>query len=162
MSDVTRHARISDDGQYRYMLAHVWDLNTLPICWIMLNPSTADAKQDDATIRTVTWWTRKFGAGGFVVVNLFALRSTDPKGLFAAADPVGPDNAGWIQRAVELCPRILCAWGASPKPEGGLLPALQILWYAQGKKIYCLGKTKDGHPRHPLYVKRNTVPEPFL
>lgn len=163
MNDVTRHAWLSDDGLYRYMLLHVWDRYTFPICWIMLNPSTADAKQDDATIRCVTFWSRKLGAGAFMVVNLFALRSTDPKALFGALDPIGPRNHEFVRAALNTCPMVVCAWGATSVPEVGAAESvLEQLRADQGTVVLCLGKTKDGRPRHPLYVKRSTVPEPFL
>ena len=85
-------AAFSPDRRYRYTLRRQWD-DALPYClFVMLNPSTADATQDDPTIRRCIGFTKAWGFGGLLVGNLFALRSTDPAALYHADDPVGPEN----------------------------------------------------------------------
>jgi hypothetical protein len=119
----------------------------------MLNPSTADAETDDPTIRRCISFAKREGAGGIIVANLYAYRATDPASLWAREDPYGPQNdaaligvAKWA--AVAGVP-LVCAWGT----HGGRNNRPIVLMQQVGAKLVCLGKTKDGHPRHPLYVR---------
>jgi hypothetical protein len=128
----------------------------------MLNPSTADAEQDDPTIRRCVGFSRSWGAGALVVVNLFALRSTDPAALLTHPEPVGADNDEHL-RDVALDAwrdggRLVCAWGAhlAAPPR-----ALEVHERVRDMDPLCLGTTKSGAPRHPLYVKATTVPTPW-
>lgn len=135
------------DGEYRYWLTRQWG-DGPKACWIMLNPSTADAEQDDPTIRRCISFSKRWGCGSLVVVNLFARRCTRPVHLKDPGDPVGPENRRVIADAMTDAGVVVAAWGAHPmaqEPAGGLL--------ASSRPLYCLGKTKDGAPRHPLYVK---------
>jgi len=123
------------------------------LLWIMLNPSTADETQDDPTIRRVRAFTRRLGFGQFTVVNLYALRSTAPRGLWVADDPVGPQNDETIAEeafvaVVDDVP-IVAAWGASARPER-VAQVLAIPHVAP--RLHCLGVTAHGAPRHPLYL----------
>lgn len=145
-----RDALISPDGLYRYWLTREWG-NAPGICWVMLNPSTADADVDDPTIRRCISFSKREGFGWLVVVNLYAYRATDPAVLRTVADPIGPDNNGHIETAIEGTVTTVAAWGAHEPP-----PWSQI---RQGYPMDCLGTTKAGHPRHPLYVKGDT---PFV
>jgi hypothetical protein len=149
-------ASISACGQYRYDLERRWDPTQKPQVFIMLNPSTADASVDDPTIRRCMAFAKREGAGGIYVANLFALRATDPRELLSADDPIGAENVRAIGDALLIAaiykrPAIV-AWGAHQfaKQHGLDLPrrARDI-----GAKLVCLGTTKDGSPRHPLYVK---------
>jgi len=151
-------AIISDCGQYRYRLWRMWDHSSdaLPIC--MLNPSTADASVDDPTIRRCMSFARREGFGGIVVVNLFALRATDPKALKHHPFPVGSDNRWHLEQVAWWCRNydmpILCAWGAGRD-------ARHALDAFAGVELVCLARTTDGSPRHPLYVRANQPLEPF-
>jgi hypothetical protein len=80
----------------------------------MLNPSTADASQDDPTIRRCIGFARQWGCGRLVVLNLFAFRATDPADLKRAADPVGPENRAWFDRTLVddlVGGPVVCGWG---------------------------------------------------
>lgn len=150
-----RDAMISPCGQYRYSLVRQWDKSKPYLPFVMLNPSTADAAQDDPTIRRCMSFAKREGAGGIVVVNLYALRSTDPKRLREVDDPVGPLNGRVIYdvatTAAEAGMPIVCAWGVNDVTQaagGALVQAREA-----GAKVMCLGKTTAGHPRHPLYIK---------
>jgi hypothetical protein len=155
---VVSSAVISDCGRYRYSLLRVW--SELPrVCWIMLNPSTADAHIDDPTIRRCMGFSRAWGAGGIVVVNLFALRATDPDELLSyirGADPLSAFNDRNIGQCADQR-RIIAAWGShqSIKKSGRDHAVMKLL---AGKTIECLGVTKDGYPRHPLYVAGKVAP----
>lgn len=152
IEQIRRHAEISDCGLYRYMLRRVWDPELGLVHWIMLNPSTADASFDDPTIRRCMAFARAWGYGGIYVSNLFAYRTTDPSLLPLLNEAcVGPDNDKWIELGV-CWPLIVCAWGANPRAAVRAKHVVKMLRDA-GADPRCLGTTKDGHPRHPLYVK---------
>jgi hypothetical protein len=160
--DDSRTAILSLCGTYRYLLTRTWDANRSPACWVMLNPSTADATQDDPTIRRCVGFARDWGCGGIVVVNLFAFRATDPAALRTAPDPIGPDNDNHIRRAVTIGgATVVCAWGA----HGTLLGrgrSVADLIRSLGVVPQCLGTTRDGQPRHPLYVPSARALEAYL
>lgn len=147
-----RGATISDCGTYRYDLTRRWG-DGPQACFIMLNPSTADASQDDPTIRRCIGFAKSWGCGSLVVVNLWALRSTDPKALLTHPDPRGPLNYAIVEQHVRTSWPVVAAWGAF-KARRGLYP-IDVEYVAArcGVTLQCLGTTKDGHPRHPLYVK---------
>jgi hypothetical protein len=157
-----RTARISEDGVYRYELGRWWAHGVAPIdTWIMLNPSTADAAVDDPTIRRCMAFSRRWGAGGIRVVNLFALRATDPNTLRRRPDPIGPDNDAAIARSVELTraggARVLAAWGSHVMSVHRARHVRDLV----GDPLLCLGTTRGNHPRHPLYVRGDTEPVPW-
>ncbi|HEV8470576.1 MAG TPA: DUF1643 domain-containing protein [Candidatus Limnocylindria bacterium] len=116
----------------------------------MLNPSTADARRDDPTIRRCIGFARGWGFGGVEVVNLFAYRTTDWRELVRVCDPVGPDNSRHLWRAIARAGLVVLAWGAHASSSRLLsLP-----------RARCLGLTRAGEPRHPLYLRRDVRPVP--
>lgn len=162
---VRKSARLSGCGAYRFCLSRVWDDRAAPVCWVMLNPSTADAEFDDPTIRRCIAFARQWGAGAIQVVNLFALRSTNPAHLKTHADPVGPGNddeilwnAAGVHGTRPLA--VVAAWGVhgSYRDRGDEVAAMLD---AAGVELSCLGVTRAGHPRHPLYVSGATPLRPF-
>ena len=157
MSDLflERDAVISDCGRYRYLLRRSWDHAKPRLLWVMLNPSTADAEVDDATIRSCTRLCRSWGYGSFEVVNLFGYRATDPAELAKAADPVGPRNDIVAEAAIERCDVAVCAWGAHPMARTRARDMASLIRSAR-PAAYCLGTTKAGAPKHPLYIKTGT------
>jgi len=150
-------AVISPCGQYRYHLWRIWNEDLPTMVWVMLNPSTADATEDDPTIRRCIGFAKREGCGSISVKNVFALRSTDPSALAKHADPIGPDNYNWLihSRGVSLLTISVAGWGAR-RPEKRLATG-----YKQAEAAmricdaYCFGKTKGGDPRHPLYLPKN-------
>lgn len=151
-------AVISECEKYRYVLTRKipqavrW---VKPCLFIMLNPSTADAELDDPTIRRCMGFAKEWLCTELTVVNIFALRATDPKELYQAADPIGPENDKHLWEQIDkhsVGGVIVAAWGAHKIAE------------ERGNKIaeiglQCLGKTKNGSPRHPLYLKRDAALE---
>lgn len=159
MSDVRtqgERAVISECGTYRYRLSRMtasplrW---VKRVCWVMLNPSTADEVNDDPTIRRVLGFSESWGCTHIDVVNLYALRATNPKELFAHLDPVGPENDEWIKEAAAGAELIVAAWGAHKMASGD---RVQKVWNCAGRNLWCLGVTKSGAPRHPLYLPATT------
>jgi len=140
-------AQLSGCKRYRYTLWRIFD-ETLPsVAFVGLNPSTADASLDDPTIRRCVGFAHSLGYGGIVMLNLFAWRSTDPNGLYAS-DPNGEEeNVATISRVSEQVPRVIAAWGAHQmaKERSRMIVPLVSEWW-------CLGTTKNGAPRHPLYL----------
>jgi hypothetical protein len=119
--------------------------------FVMLNPSTADAQLDDPTIRRCRGFSKLWDCNGLAVANLYALRSTNPTALWTHPDPVGPDNDDYLRKFARECGDVVCAWGANAKPDR-VARVASILADA-GARLWCLGTTKDGAPRHPLYVR---------
>lgn len=157
-------AVIDPTGQYRYSLTREWDPGKPKVVFIMLNGSTADAEHDDPTLRRGIGFANRWGFGSLEVVNLFGYRTTFPKELKAAADPYGPENNRYLWDAVtRACnvtrpdDKIIVAWGANGTYRGRDKEVLNLL-AINNIKVYCLGVTKDGIPRHPLYLKNDVVP----
>lgn len=142
-------AWLSDCGLYRYALWRVWDASLPLLVVCMLNPSTADGLANDPTIRRNIAFTKRDGFGGILVVNLCAFRSTDPANLKTAGDAFGPLNEFAVYQAAQIGGTVLVAWGAAKINPMFVLERFR----SAGARVVCLGKTKDGHPRHPLYVR---------
>lgn len=153
-------ADLSPDKVYRYTLTRIWDVGLPLAMYVMLNPSTADAVENDRTIGRCMEFARREGCGGIVVVNLFALRSTDPAQLAKHPDPVGPLNTFYVQQTLARNPAVvIAAWGAHPFAKSqahAMATALSSLLDHQGMRLKCLGTTKSGAPKHPLYLKKTT------
>lgn len=152
--EVRRWAYLSPCGMYRYVLTRSWAEGSM-VVWVMLNPSTADARVDDPTIRKVMGFSRRWGYAGCVVVNLFGLRATDPKALREAADPYGPENGHTVESFTYGRP-VIAAWGDS----GGKLTD-EACERLPTLTLQCLGTTKAGNPRHPCRLAYETPLEPW-
>lgn len=156
---MSKLASFSPCRRYRYRLERRVGQGPC-VTVIMVNPSTADALRNDPTIRRVIGFARREGWGRVVVVNLFALISSRIAALGEAGDPVGPDNARYLEAAIAEADICVAAWGRAAK----LSSALRQEWRnavglanAVGKPLHCWGITRDGHPRHPLYLPRNSA-----
>lgn len=148
-------AIISPDGLYRYHLWRVWDECLPCMVFVMQNPSTADATEDDPTIRRCMGFAKRDGFGGISVRNVFALRATDERELLTHPDPFGPENEAHLSSArhVSLMTRLVVAWG---EPMGGKRLRRHYTHAAVLLSVlnpYCLGVNKSGQPKHPLYLK---------
>lgn len=154
-------ARFSDDKKYRYLLWRTWNVNKLPMVFIMLNPSTADAVKNDPTVERCERRARAAGYGGLVVANIFALRSTDPKRLYSVGDPVGVKNDAEIIQAAMGSGMVICAWG-DHGDLGGRGTHVMMMLRERGVRIFHIGRNKSGHPRHPLYVSYKVQPKEWL
>lgn len=151
---MTRGADLSSCGLYRYRLWRRWDEHRIeaPIVWLMLNPSTADAMQDDPTIRKCIGFTKRWGYVGIEVINLFAYRSTNPKALNKARDPIGPENDAAIEIVAENRV-VVCGWGRHGGARGRRV--IELLRKANAT-IRALKINSDESPQHPLYVPYET------
>jgi len=153
-------AVFDESREYRYLLTRIWDPSRKPMVFVMLNPSTADAFVEDPTIRRCLSFAKREQAGGVVVVNLFGLRSTDPRALRHHPDPVGPLNDVFIRQATAGASMVVAAWGAAGVEHGRGARVTETL-LARGVELQCLGTTSTGQPRHPLYLPGTAVLEPY-
>ncbi len=152
-------AVLSPDERYRYLLTRERAAGP-GLVFIMLNPSTADDRIDDPTIRRCIRFAAREDAGRLVVVNLFALRATDPRELARDPDPVGPRNDEFLLIHCTPGVRVVAAWGAHPFAAARATTVTRMVTNA-GASLECLGVTKDGHPRHPLYVRGDAPLVPY-
>lgn len=154
-------ASFSRCRRYRYTLVREWDPALGRICFCMLNPSTADERQNDPTVRRAIGYALDRGYGSIEVVNAFALRSTDPAGLKKALgtglDPVGPRNDEAIRRAADRSATVVAAWGSHATLLERDSAVRQLL--VGHRSCVALGLTAGGLPKHPLYLRADA---PFL
>lgn len=151
-------AAISACGDYRYSLWRWWGKGNGQKCtFIMLNPSTADGLEDDPTIRRCVAFAKRWGYSGLTVVNLFAVRATDPRDLYDRVRYAGMlntyENNKAIVAAATLGDSIVCAWGTCGVLQNRGQEVIRML---TGFKLECLGVTKGGLPKHPLYLSKDT------
>lgn len=144
-------------GDYRYLLWREWDNNSGIVSFIMLNPSRADARTNDPTITRCINFAKSWGYGRLEVVNLFAYRTSKPSLLKQVREPIGKDNDRYILKSVYQSNRIILAWGNDGRWQQQDLYILQLLKTCD--RLYSLGTTKKGCPRHPLYLKSTTKPQ---
>lgn len=144
--------------RYRYRLWRRWAEGGALVTFVMLNPSTADARRDDPTIRRCAGFARGWGFAAMTVVNLFALRATDPVRLRRARDPVGPGNDGYILAAAAESDALVVAWGNAGALRERDRDVLRLL---ADQRAECLGLTGAGRPRHPLYLPGSTRRRPL-
>lgn len=156
---VLRQAEVSSCGRYRWTLTRVWEPDLPRVAFVGLNPSTADGRLDDATIRVCTGFARRWGYGALVMLNLFAWRATDPGKLPVGVMAVGDQNdlALAIGSAAvrEHGGIVVCCWGAHPAASARRDRALRLV----GSPVHCLGLTQSGAPRHPLRLPVGTRPQ---
>lgn len=165
-----RTAEISKCGTHRWTLSREWDSAKGTVCWIMLNPSTADASNDDPTLKRCIHFTRLWGYGRLDVVNLFPFRSSKPEECQRWAD-WEPSQDWWVRDVIyyqnmpivveraKAADLVVAAWGNKPWATS---LAEQIVQEIQEDAepypdIYCLGTTSNGQPKHPMARGRHRV-----
>lgn len=149
-------ASFSPCGRFRYTLERVWEPSWPRIAWIGLNPSTADEQALDPTLRRVLAFSNGWGYGRFTMLNLFAYRATRPIEMKLAQDPIGPENDEHIRRVARDSRLVIAAWGTNGGHRGRDEEVVELL-RGVGCYVGCLGTTQQGHPRHPLYIKGDTL-----
>ncbi len=152
-----RAATFDATGTYRYSLIRTWEPSLPHVCFVMLNPSVADAERDDPTIRRCLGFARMWGYGSLEVVNLFAFCATRPTILFRATDPIGSANDHYIREAVVHASLVVAAWGNHGSRQGRTAEVLPLL-----RSPYCLGVTAVGQPCHPLYLRSDRLLSPLI
>lgn len=157
MGNVKKSATFSPCRKYRYSLWRTWfDLMEKPrgcVMFIGLNPSTADGKNDDPTIRRCIAYARAWGYGGLCMTNLFAFRATDPNDMMKAREPVGPENDEALIKLAKEAEIVIAAWGVRGSHRGRGDVVSMLL-----PRLHYLRLTKDGFPEHPLYLPKTLTP----
>lgn len=163
-------AQFSTDKEmkYRYQLTREWDGDLPVVNFIGLNPSTADALKDDPTIRRCLGFAKRWGFGKLIMTNLFAYRATDPVDLcFREIDPIGPENDQWVELSAHDSQLVVAAWGAVENYirsnyrfalQRGVAVCERL---TLDQDVMCLGRTRSGQPRHPLYLRGDAIPEKY-
>lgn len=151
-------AVLSPCRTYRYTLWRSWLGGSGHVMFVGLNPSTADEKLDDPTIRRCMGFAQTWGYAGLCMTNLFAYRATDPADMFAHAqaggDVIGPENDEWLRDAAGRTSVVVAAWGA----HGDFLHRAAAVQKLLLPKLHYLRLTKGGHPGHPLYLPKTLTP----
>ena len=159
--DAPSTAVYSDCENYRYSLDRIWDPEGKRVMFVMLNPSKATEVQNDPTVERCERRARTLGYGGFCVTNIFAWRATDPRDMRAAVDPIGPENDRILVKNTKWADHVIAAWGThGAHLERGLAVALMLRKHS--KVLFHLGLSKDGHPKHPLYLPYSQHPIPWI
>lgn len=153
-------AGISSCGVYRWWLFRKWDSHLPPIIWIMMNPSTADHKKDDPTIRKVIRLSSKWEYGSVIVLNVYAFRSPHPDKLPRDMDEaVGHRNDWWIKTVFEYAAKnkikVVAAWGVKHGKRGRVVHSLA---HDAGLKLRCLEVGLNGEPKHPRFLSEDLRP----
>lgn len=149
-------AQFSDCRKYRYALWRTWEKGGGHVLFVGLNPSTADEEVDDPTIRRCIGFAKRCGFGGIYMLNLFAYRATNPKELMRApVNPIGDDNNLYLRKYHQPQGLNIACWG-----NHGLLMnrADEVIELLGKESLSCLGVTKTGQPKHPLYLPKDTNP----
>jgi hypothetical protein len=153
-----RGASFSPCRRWRYDLWRVWDRGKPTIAFVALNPSTADEKKNDPTIRRCLRFAREWGYGTMHMLNAFGYRATDPRDMKAADDPVGPGNDEAILDTASRADFVVVAWGVHGTHRQRDEQLRELL---EDVDLWCLGLTKEGQPRHPLFMRASTQPLPY-
>jgi hypothetical protein len=163
LDSLTCSATFSDDECYRYTLVWRWDDRPLLIAWL-LNPSTATHEKLDPTVAGVMKRARAWGYGGVGVINLFAIRATDPRDMLKASDPVGPDNDRMIRHMLDAAKgsgdTVFCGWGKHGGHKNRSAWA-RLAAREHHVDLQCLAVNQDGSPKHPLYVAHAEPLRPY-
>lgn len=154
-------AVLSADGRFRYMLTREWQIEKRSVVWIMLNPSTADHKINDPTIRKIIAYSKRWGYDRLDVANLFGFRTPDPRLLAREKDPVGAENDFWLRFAVERSDLVVCAWGSRGTLNGRATIVRRILREMGVTPSMLRANPSSGEPGHPLYLPGKLEPVPF-
>lgn len=151
--------KFSACGRFRYSLEHVMepDLPRRQIMWIGLHASLIDEVERDPTLRRIQAFSSRLGFTAFVVTNLFALRTSRTLELATATDPVGPENDATLRSVAKASDTIVACWGSNGALRKRDDEVTQILRTATSKPLQSLSRNGDGSPKHPLYVRWDTV-----
>ncbi|MTJ93912.1 MAG: DUF1643 domain-containing protein [Desulfovibrio sp.] len=155
-------SRFSDCGLYRYELSEIWDPRKPLIMWLLMNPSVADTQFRDPTLAKTGKYSFAWGYGGQLIGNVHAYRATNSRQLLSVEDPIGPENDSALDTMASRASIVVLAYGKPPnvalRARG---PAVAARLQANGAKLFVLGVSDDGAPKHPLYLADSLQPLPW-
>jgi hypothetical protein len=149
ISSMRKDAKLSTCEKYRYSLTREWDNTKEKVAFVLLNPSTADASQDDPTVRRCIAFAKCWGYGSIEIVNLFAYRTPHPSKLKEAGYLIGEGNDQYIMRAAESADLVVLGWG---NHGTGLTWCREVVQLLKDKKPKALSFTQQKQPYHPLWA----------
>lgn len=155
LGDEHSMAMFSKDRKYRYTLARLWDDNLPRVMFIGLNPSKADEKSNDPTIRRCINFAKSWGYGGMYMCNLFAYVSTDPRELLKSEEKLIINDEVLKSTSIE-CDKVIFCWGAFKQAQERARAVIPMF-----ENPYCIEITQEGIPRHPLYLPAHYKPKRF-
>lgn len=145
----------SENRLHRYVLKHIWDEDK-PVCmFVGLNPSTADEISHDNTVRRCVNFAKDWGYGTLIMTNIFGYRATDPKDMKEFSMPIGVSNDYHLLDMAESVALVIAAWGTHAEHMNRHKEVMNLF---VDHNLYCLGVTKAGYPKHPLYLKSDLRP----
>ena len=151
-------ASFSNDRQYRYALWRIWDRSKPLVMFIGLNPSTANETKADNTIHSVMRIARHNGYGGVYMLNCWPMVATNPK--FLKWDELSDEwNAHTLRVLGSICQDVVFAWGNFKvvQKQGRDQELLNMF-----PSALCIGKNRNGSPKHPLFQKGTSKLKPFM
>ena len=157
----TSWATYSDCETYRFALTRTWDPKGRKVMFVMLNPSKATEVANDPTVERCEARAKTLGFGAFMVTNLFSLRETDPHAMRKHPYPVGEATDDALQNGADWADMTIAAWGVHGVHQRRNTEVVS-LFQSHNQPLHCLGETKDGHPRHPLYLPYSAQPQPWI
>lgn len=152
-------AVFSPDRRYRYLLWRGASPFAPFAAFAMLNPSLANARRDDPTVRRCIGFARALQQP-FMVWNLFAFVAAHPQALAKVDDPIGPHGDDLIDLVLPLASPTVAAWGTTGTLMNRDRQVLRRI-AAQGRELHVLQLTSAGHPGHPLYLPGALRPQPW-
>lgn len=154
-------AIISPCGKFRYRLERDVQMDGLTFAYFGINPSTADAMRDDATVRKWIGFTKANGGRRFIVGNVSAFRATDVRELAAAL--ISPaqhrQNLDHIQRIITDADILVPCWGnrsKAPRHMHNDFDTVLAMLLTSGKPVRHFGLTASNDPKHPLMLGYDT------
>jgi hypothetical protein len=157
-------AELAPESPWRYEFGWEWNRGPRGM-FVGINPSLGTIERPDATMLTMRGFAAQWGWGSFVIGNLCARRARDPRDLLRSVNvdayAVGADTDEYLTLQAEIADVIVCCWGAIPRELLERAARVRLLLEKTGRPLKCLGRTKEGHPKHPLYLPRRTPMEDY-
>jgi len=104
-----RGAIFDETGEYRYYLTRLWDHSLDTVAFILLNPNKADCYKEDNTSDLCIRYSKRWGFGSLIIVNLFAVKAPNPDEMKESKEPIGEHNDEFIKKAVNESKLIVVA-----------------------------------------------------
>ena len=147
-----KFAEFSKDKKHRYYLSRKWSENE-QVLYVLLNPSKANHTKDDPTINRLISISKNLGYGGFNVVNLYTLITPIRNKLYEKKRKFSAKNKKLIAKLVARHNTIVYGWGATENEPNWLSNIV--------KSPLCFNINKNGTPKHPLYLKKESTLKKF-